>query len=71
MGRRKILLPLAAVIAALGTLMVFMYVQGAESRASDKFDGVQVLRGHQAGGFRRVLRRRGPGGEVPDDHRCP
>ena len=31
MGRRKILLPLAAVIAALGTLMVFMYVQGADA----------------------------------------
>ena len=44
MGRRKILLPLAAVIAAVGTLMVFLYVQGAEGRAADKYDAVEVLR---------------------------
>jgi pilus assembly protein CpaB len=44
MGRRKILLPLAALIAAVGTLMVFLYVQGAEGRAAAKFDAVQVLR---------------------------
>ena len=44
MGRRKILLPLAALIAAVGTLMVFMYVQGAEGRAAEKYDAVQVLR---------------------------
>ena len=43
MGRRKILLPLAAVIAALGTLMVFLYVQGADERAKEKFDTVDVL----------------------------
>ena len=43
MGRRKILLPLAAVIAALGTLMVFLYVQGADGRAKEKFDTVDVL----------------------------
>ena len=44
MGRRKILLPLAALIAAVGTLMVFLYVQGAESRADDRYDAVKVLR---------------------------
>lgn len=44
MGRRKILIPLAAVIAALGTLMVFLYVQGAEGRAEEKYDAVEVLR---------------------------
>ena len=44
MGRRKILLPLAAVIAALGTLMVFLYVQSADSRAQEQFDSVEVLR---------------------------
>jgi len=43
MGRRKILLPLAAVIAALGTLMVFMYAKAADSRAEEQFDAVQVL----------------------------
>jgi pilus assembly protein CpaB len=44
MGRRKILLPLAAVIAAVGTLMVFLYVQGAEGRADAKYNAVEVLR---------------------------
>lgn len=44
MGRRKILLPLAALIAALGTLMVFMYAKAADSRAEEQFDTVQVLR---------------------------
>jgi pilus assembly protein CpaB len=44
MGRRKILLPLAALIAAVGTLMVFLYVQGAEGRADAKYDAVEVLR---------------------------
>jgi pilus assembly protein CpaB len=44
MGRRKILLPLAALIAAVGTLMVFLYVQGAESRADERYDAVEVLR---------------------------
>ena len=44
MGRRKILIPLAALIAAVGTLMVFVYVQGAEGRAEQKFDAVEVLR---------------------------
>jgi pilus assembly protein CpaB len=43
MNRRKILLLLAAMIAALGTLLVFLYVQAADDRASDKFESVEVL----------------------------
>ena len=43
MNRRKILLLLAAMIAALGTLLVFLYVQGAEGRAKDEFESVEVL----------------------------
>lgn len=43
MDRRKILLILAAMIAALGTLLVFLYVQGAESRAKEDFESVEVL----------------------------
>lgn len=43
MDRRKILLILAAMIAALGTLLVFLYVQGAEGRAREKFASVEVL----------------------------
>ena len=44
MGRRKILIPLAALIAAVGTLMVFLYVQGAESGQPRRYDAVEVLR---------------------------
>lgn len=43
MDRRKILLILATMIAALGTLLVFLYVQGAEGRAKQKFASVEVL----------------------------
>jgi pilus assembly protein CpaB len=43
MSRRKILLPLAAIIAAVGTLMVFLYVQGADKRADDRYEAVEVL----------------------------
>jgi pilus assembly protein CpaB len=43
MGRRRILLVLAAVIAAFGTLMVFMYVKGADQRAAQEYDAVEVL----------------------------
>ena len=43
MNRRRILLLLAAMIAALGTLLVFLYVQGAEGRAKDEFEAVEVL----------------------------
>ena len=44
MDRRKVLLIVAAVIAALGTLLVFLYVRGADSRADQRYDAVQVLR---------------------------
>lgn len=44
MDRRKVLLAVAAVIAALGTLLVFLYVRGAEGRADERYKAVQVLR---------------------------
>ena len=34
----------AALIAALGTLLVFLYVRGADDRASEKYHAVKVLR---------------------------
>lgn len=43
MARRKVLLVLAAAIAAFGTLLVFLYVQSADSRAREKLDTVDVL----------------------------
>ena len=43
MDRRKVLLIVAAVIAALGTLLVFLYVRGADTRADQRYDAVQVL----------------------------
>lgn len=44
MDRRKVLLLVAAVIAAVGTLLVFLYVRGADARADQRYDAVQVLR---------------------------
>lgn len=44
MDRRKVLLLVAALVAALGTLLVFLYVSGADSRANEKYSAVQVLR---------------------------
>jgi pilus assembly protein CpaB len=43
MDRRKILLIVAALVAALGTAVVFLYVRGADSRADQKFAAKQVL----------------------------
>lgn len=43
MGRRTVLLVVAALIAALGTSMVFLYVRGVDTRASEEFDAVEVL----------------------------
>jgi pilus assembly protein CpaB len=43
MDRRRILLVIAAVVAALGTLLVFLYVRTADSRAQASVDAVQVL----------------------------
>ncbi|WP_067438128.1 Flp pilus assembly protein CpaB [Nocardioides jensenii] len=47
MDRRKILLVLAAVIAAFGTLLVFLYAQGADNRAKEDIESVQVLKAVQ------------------------
>jgi pilus assembly protein CpaB len=44
MDRRKALLAVAAVIAALGTMLVFLYVRGADVRADERYEAVQVLR---------------------------
>jgi pilus assembly protein CpaB len=43
MNRRRILLVAAAVVAALGATLVFLYVRGAETRAEEKFETVDVL----------------------------
>lgn len=43
MDRRKILLVVAVVVAALGAGLVFVYAQGAEDRAAEKVDSVRVL----------------------------
>lgn len=43
MGRRTVLLLVAALIAALGTAMVFMYVRGVDARAAEQYDAVEVL----------------------------
>lgn len=44
MDRRRVLLTAAAVIAALGTLIVFLYVRGADDRAAEEFNAVPVLK---------------------------
>ena len=44
MGRRTVLLIVAALIAALGTGMVFLYVRSADSRAEANQQPVQVLK---------------------------
>ncbi|GAB3990396.1 Flp pilus assembly protein CpaB [Nocardioides marmoraquaticus] len=44
MDRRKALLSSAAVVALLGTLLVFFYVRGADARADARYEAVQVLR---------------------------
>lgn len=43
MGRRTILLIVAALIAALGTSLVFLYVRGVDARADQQYDAVRVL----------------------------
>lgn len=48
MDRRKILLVVAAVVAAMGAALVFVYARGAEARAADKFETVDVLVVNQA-----------------------
>lgn len=44
MNRRRILLIAAVVVALIGTALVFLYVRGADARANDRFDTVEVLR---------------------------
>lgn len=44
MGRRTVLLIVAALIAGLGTSMVFLYVRGADTRAEAGQDPVEVLK---------------------------
>lgn len=44
MDRRKVLLVVAAIIAALGTLLVFLYVRGADTRADARYGAITVLR---------------------------
>ncbi len=44
MDRRKVLLLVAVLIAAIGTLLVFLYVRGADTRADQRYDAVQVLK---------------------------
>lgn len=43
MDRRKLLLVVAAVIAVLGVALVFVYAKGADKRAAQKYDTVEVL----------------------------
>jgi pilus assembly protein CpaB len=43
MDRRRVLLVVAAIIAGLGTLLVFLYVRGADDRANNKYNAVKVL----------------------------
>ncbi|MEZ5193824.1 MAG: hypothetical protein R2734_15880 [Nocardioides sp.] len=44
MNKRSVLLLVATVVALLGTMLVFLYVRGADNRASAKYDTVKVLR---------------------------
>jgi pilus assembly protein CpaB len=44
MNRRTVLLLAAALVAALGTALVFLYVKGADDRAEQRFETVEVLR---------------------------
>jgi pilus assembly protein CpaB len=43
MDRRKLLLVIAAVVAVLGVALVFVYAKGADKRAAEKFDTIEVL----------------------------
>ena len=48
MDRRRLLLIIAAVVAAFGTLLVFLYVRSADARAQESVDAVEVLTTTQA-----------------------
>jgi pilus assembly protein CpaB len=44
MDRRRILLVAAVLVAAMGAVLVFVWAQGADNRAQEKFDTVDVLK---------------------------
>jgi pilus assembly protein CpaB len=44
MDRRRVLLLAAVLLAVLGTVLVFLYVRGADSRAEQRFETVEVLK---------------------------
>jgi len=44
MDRRRILLVAAVLVAAMGAALVFVWAQGADSRAQEKFDTIEVLK---------------------------
>jgi len=44
MDRRRILLVVAVLVAAVGSALVFLYTKGADTRAEEKFDTVEVLK---------------------------
>jgi pilus assembly protein CpaB len=44
MDRRRILLVVAVLVAALGSALVFLYTKGADTRAEERFDTMEVLR---------------------------
>lgn len=44
MDRRRVLLVVAVVVAVLGAALVFLYARGADNRAAEQFDTVDVLR---------------------------
>ena len=48
MDRRRLLLILAVFVAVIGTALVFLYVQGADKRASNQYDTVSVLKATQS-----------------------
>ena len=43
MDRRRILLVVAVLVAAVGSALVFLYTKGADTRAEEKFDTIEVL----------------------------
>jgi pilus assembly protein CpaB len=76
MDRRRVLLLVAAVIAALGTLLVFVYVRSADNRADARYHAVKVLRAvKQIDPGETVAAAQSAGkielGSVTDDQRLP
>lgn len=47
MDRRRLLLILAVFVAVIGTALVFLYVKGADKRATAQLDNVSVLKASQ------------------------